>query len=168
MSKYLLNDAKIIRNQIEALKAIYPEIEEDADLLADTVEGETDFELVIAKLVDFVRDAETMAEAVKARKDEIGERQKRFERQSDAGRKIILSLMESAQQAKMTVAEATLSITKPREKLNIWAEEELPQGYFALVRKPDTKAITAALKAGDEIPGAELVLGHPSLMIRTK
>lgn len=165
---YLYDHARIVRNQIEALKGIYPELEEDADLLAATVEGETDFERVIDKLVSFVREAETMAEAVKARKDEIGERQKRFERQGEAGRKIILSLMESAQQAKMTVAEATLSITKPREKLNIWAEDELPQGYFALIRKPDTKAITAALKAGNEIPGAELERGNPGLMIRTK
>lgn len=165
---YLFEHAHIVRNQIEALKGIYPELEEDADLLATTVEGETEFERVIDKLVTFVREAETMAEAVKARKDEIAERQKRFERQSEAGRKIILSLMDAAQQPKVTLPEATLSITKPREKLNIWAEEEIPQGYFQLIRKPDTKAITAALKAGNEIPGAELELGSPSLMIRTK
>lgn len=165
---YIFQDARIVRNQIEALKAIYPDLEEDADLLANTVEGETDFELVIGKLLDFVRDAETMADAVKARKDEIAERQKRFERQSDAGRKIILSLMDAAQQPKVTLAEATLSITKPREKTVIWSEEELPQGYFQLIRKPDTKAITAALKAGESIPGAELETGTAGLMIRTK
>jgi hypothetical protein len=165
---YIFQDAQIVRNQIEALKAIYPELEEDADLLTDTVAGETDFERVIDKLVSFVREAETMAEAVKARKEEIAERQKRFERQSEAGRKIILSLMDAAQQPRVTLPEATLSITKPREKLTIWAEEEIPQGYFAIVRKPDTKAITAALKAGNEIPGAELELGNPGLMIRTK
>lgn len=165
---YLFEHAQIVRNQIEAIKGIYPELEEDAELLATTVEGETDFERVIDKLVNFVREAETMAEAVKARKDEIAERQKRFERQSEAGRKIILSLMDAAQQPKVTLPEATLSITKPREKLVIWAEEEIPQGYFAIVRKPDTKAITAALKAGNEIPGAELELGAPGLRIQTK
>lgn len=165
---YIFQDARIVRNQIEALKAIYPDLEEDADLLANTVEGETDFERVIGKLLDFVRDAETMADAVKARKDEIAERQKRFERQSDAGRKIILSLMGAAQQPKVTLAEATLSITKPREKTVIWSEEELPQGYFQMIRKPDTKAITAALKAGESIPGAELETGAAGLMIRTK
>lgn len=165
---YLFEHAQIVRNQIEAIKGIYPELEEDAGLLATTVEGETDFERVIDKLVNFVREAETMAEAVKARKDEIAERQKRFERQSEAGRKIILSLMDAAQQPKVTLPEATLSITKPREKLVIWAEEEIPQGYFAIVRKPDTKAITAALKAGNEIPGAELELGAPGLRIQTK
>jgi predicted nuclease with TOPRIM domain len=165
---YLYDHARIVRNQIEALKGIYPELEEDAELLENTVAGETDFERVIDKLVCFVREAETMAEAVKARKDEIAERQKRFERQSEAGRKIILSLMDAAQQPKVTLPEATLSITKPREKLTIWAEEEIPQGFFALIRKPDTKAITAALKAGNEIPGAELELGTPGLMIRTK
>lgn len=165
---YVLRDAQIVKNQIEALKAIYPDLEEDADLLADTLEGQTDFDRVMEKLVAFVRDAETMAEASKARKDEIGDRQKRFERQAEAGRKIILALMEAAEQPKVTLAEATLSITKPREKLNIWSEEEIPQGYFQIIRKPDTKAITAALKAGNEIPGAELEPGSAGLMIRTK
>jgi len=165
---YLYDHARIVRNQIEALKGIYPELEEDADLLANTVEGETDFERVIDKLVSFVREAETMAEAVKARKDEIAERQKRFERQGEAGRKIILSLMDAAQQPKLTLAEATLSITKPREKLNIWAEEEIPQGYVRLIREPDKKAIMAALRSGNDIPGAELEVGQPSLMIRTR
>ena len=165
---YLYDHARIVRNQIEALKGIYPELEEDADLLATTVEGETEFERVIDKLVSFVREAETMAEAVKARKDEIAERQKRFERQGEAGRKIILSLMDAAQQPKLTLAEATLSITKPREKLNIWAEEEIPQGYVRLIREPDKKAIMAALRSGNDIPGAELEVGQPSLMIRTR
>lgn len=168
MSKFLLNDAQIVRNQIEALKAIYPDLEEDAELLATTIEGETDFERVMERLVSFVRDAETMAEAVKSRKTDIADRQKRFERQSEAGRKLILSLMEAAEQPKVMLPEATLSITAPREKLNIWSEEELPQGYFQLIRKPDSKAITAALKAGEDIPGAELEPGSAGLMIRTK
>jgi alanyl-tRNA synthetase len=165
---YVFNDARIVRNQIEALKALYPEITEDADLLADVLEGETNLDRVLEKLVDFVRDAETMMAAVKARKDEIAERQKRFERQAESGRKIIQQLMESAHQTKVVLPEATLSITAAREKVEVTNVDDLPQGYFRTERKPLSKDILLALKAGEKIPGAELVIGDSGLMIRTK
>lgn len=168
MSGFIFKDAMIVRNQIEALKALYPEITEDADLLADTLEGETNLDRVLTKLVDFVRDAETMAGSVKARKDEIAERQKRFERQAESGRKIIQQLMESAHQTKVVLPEATLSITAAREKAEIIDAEALPQGFFKTERKPLSKEILSALKAGDKVPGAELVIGDCGLMIRTK
>ena len=165
---YVFRDAQIVRQQIEALKALYPEIEEDAELLADTIEGETDLNRVLEKIVSFVRDAQTVAEAAKARKDEIAERQKRFERQAESGRKIIQQLMESAHQTKVVLPEATLSITAAREKVEITNADDLPQGYFKTERKPLAKEILAALKAGEKIPGAELAMGGSGLAIRTK
>lgn len=165
---FLFKDAEFVRKQIEAIKALYPETTEDADLLADTLEGETDLDIVLAKLVDFVREAESMADAVKARKDEIAERQKRFERQGESGRKIIQQLMESAQKAKMVLPEATLSILPAREKINVTNADDLPQGFFRTERKPLAKEILAALKAGQPVPGAEMVMGDASLRIGAK
>lgn len=165
---YVFREAGIIRNQIEALKSLYPEMTEDADLLADMLEGETDLNAILAKLVDYVLEAESMAEAVKARKNEIAERQKRYERQSDSGRKIIQQLMESACADKVTLPEATLSITKARTSVNVTDLDMLPQGYFRTERKALSKEIKAALEAGDRIPGAELVMGECGLMMRTK
>jgi len=165
---YVFKDAEIVRKQIEALKAIYPEITEDADLLADTLEGETDLDRVLSKLVDFVREAEAMADAVKARKDEISERQKRYERQGESGRKIIHQLMEAAQKDKVTLPEATLSITKPRTSVEIVAIDTLPQGFYRTERKALSSEIKKALEAGEKVPGAELRLGSPGLTVRTK
>lgn len=165
---YVFKDAEGVRKQIEALKALYPEITEDADLLADTLEGETDLDRVLSKLVDFVRDAEAMAGAVKARKDEIAERQKRYERQGESGRKIIQQLMEAAHATKVTLPEATLSITAARDKVEVLDAEALPQGFFKTERKPLSKEILAALKAGEAVPGAELRTGEQGLMVRAK
>src|SRR6478609_9412108 len=108
---YVFQDARAVRSQIVSLISIYPELAEDAELLADTVEGETDFERVAEKVLDFIRDAETLAAAVKARKDDIAERQKRYERQADSGRKVMLSLLKAARMDRVTLAEATISIT---------------------------------------------------------
>ena len=46
--------------------------------------------------------------------------------------------------------------------------DQLPQGYFRIERIADKKAIGEALKAGNEIPGAELALGEEGLTIRPK
>lgn len=165
---YIFREAGIIRNQIEALKLLYPEMTEDADLLADMLEGETDLNRVLAKLVDFVLDAEGMAEAVKARKNELGERQKRYDRQGESGRKIIQQLMEAAQQSKIALPEATLSIIAARTSVNILDADALPQGFFKTERKPLSKEIKAELEAGHAVPGAELVMGDCGLMVRTK
>lgn len=165
---YVFKDAQIVRNQIEALKALYPEITEDADLLADTLEGQTALDTILARLVDFTREAESLAAAVKARKDEIAERQKRFERQAESGRKIIQQLMESAQQTRVVLPEATLSILAARPKVEILNADDLPQGFFKTERKPLSKEILAALKEGQPVPGAELVMGDDSLRIGAK
>jgi hypothetical protein len=168
MNGYALKEASIIRNQIEAMKAVHPELTDDLELLADMVEGETDLHPVLAKLTDFVLDAESMAEAVKARKNEMGERQKRYERQGDIGRKAIQQLMEAAGQQKIVLPEATLSITSPRDKAEVTDAEALPQGFYKTERKPLSKEILAALKAGETIPGAQLRVGEAGLMVRTK
>ena len=165
---YVFRDADIVRKQIEALKALYPEITEDADLLADTLEGQTNLDAILAKLVNFTREAESMASAVKARKDEIAERQKRFERQAESGRKIIQQLLEAAEQSKVVLPEATLSILPAREKVNVVSVDDLPQGFFKTERKALSKEILAALKEGQPVPGAELVMGETSLRIGAK
>lgn len=165
---YLFKDAQFVRTQIQALIAAYPELEEDSTLLADMLDGETDLHRVLEKLLNERREAETMATAVKDREADLTERRKRFERKADGVKKIMLQLMEAAQQDKVTLTEATLSITKPRTSVQVLDVDALPQGFFRNERKPLTTEIKAALEAGDKVPGAELVLGSSGLMVRTK
>ena len=165
---YVFKDAMAVRSQIAGLIAVYPEIEDDATLLADTIEGETDFERVAEKIVDFIREAETRASAVKERKDTMAERQKRFERQSEGGRKILMSLMKAARVDRIVLVEATISLTKPRDGVSITDLDALPQGFFRTERKALPKEILAAIKSGEAVPGAELAPGEAGMMIRTK
>lgn len=165
---YLFREAGIVRNQIEALKALYPEMTEDADLLAGMIEGETDLERVLDKVLTFMLDARAKAAATKDRKDEMGERQKRFERQEQSGRTILLQLMEASGQTKIVLPEATLSVTAARTSVNVTNADELPQGFFKTERVPLSKEIKSALEKGERIPGAELVMGECGLMVRTK
>lgn len=165
---YIFKDAQAVRTQISALIAHYPELEEDATLLADTVDGETDFERVAEKVFEFIRQAETLAHAIKERKDDMGERQKRYERQGESGRRILISLMKAARTEKLVLTEATISLTKPRDSVTITDLDALPQGFFRSERKALSKEILAEIKSGHPVPGAELVTGEGGIAIRTK
>lgn len=165
---YVFKSAMAVRAQIQALVAAYPELEEDAMLMADMLEGETELNRVLEKLLNERREAETIATAIKEREGDMSERRKRFERKADGMKKIMLQLMEVAHQDKVTLPEATLSITKPRASVEIMNIDDLPQGYFRSERKPLTAEIKTALEKGNEIPGARLALGNAGLTVRTK
>lgn len=156
------------RAQWHDILEAYPELAEDESLRADVLDAETDFNKLIDSLVKRKLDAREMAAGAKARKQEVGERQSRFERQEAGFDTLIKSLMQFADMQKVVLPEATVSITKPRTKAIVRDVNELPQGFYAVERKPKLAEIKAALEAGEQVPGAELVLGEDGLMVRTK
>lgn len=168
-AKFLFNDAKAVRAQISALLIHYPDIADDADLMADMIEGETDLHRILERALNARQEALTMATAIKEREAAMEERRQRYERQADGIKKIIQMLMESAGQDKVTLPEATLSISKARKAVNILNVNDLPQGFYTVERKADKKAIMEAYNDGGHVPpGAEIVTGECGLTVRTK
>jgi len=161
-------DAENIKAQIADLLAVYPELAEDDQLFLDTLEGSTGLFEILSKLVAERCEAESMVNAIKERVSDLAARRARFERRSEAMKKLAKGLMDAAHQPKITLPEATLSVLKPRTSVNVIDADQLPQGFFSIVRQPDKKAIGEALLAGEQIPGAELALGDEGLMIKVK
>ena len=169
IAKFLFNDAQAVRAQISAMLINYPDLADDADLMADMIEGSTDLHHILERALGARQEALMMVDAIKTREDALSERRSRYERQADGIKKIMQMLMESAGQDKVTLPEATLSITKAREVVNVFDVDQLPQGFFKTERKADKKAILEAFKDGGHIPpGAEIVMGDCGLMVRTK
>lgn len=168
IAKFLFNDAHAARAQISAMLINYPDLANDADLMADMIEGSTDLHRILERALGARQEALMMVDAIKSREDALSERRARYERQADGIKKIMQMIMESAGQDKVTLPEGTLSITKAREGVNVFDAEQLPQGYFKTERKADKKAILAALTSGNPIPGAELTIGDCGLTVRTK
>lgn len=156
------------RAQWHDILEAYPEIAEDESLRAEVLDSETDFHKLIDRLVKRKLDAREMAAGAKARKQEVGERQSRFERQEAGFDTLIKSLMQFADMQKVVLPEATVSITKPRTVVEITDLDAIPQGYAKFEKRADKTALKAALEAGKEIPGAILGLSDESLMVRTK
>lgn len=166
--QYLAIDAANVKADIHRLMEAYPELVEDGELALDMFEGETDLFKVIGRAVKARAEKLALADGVKAYIDDLSERKARFERGADGLKALIQSLMDAADQEKITLPEATIFVTKPRESVNVTDVEALPQGFFKLTKTADKTALKDALMAGQEIPGAELQIGLAGMTIRVK
>lgn len=166
--KYLQLDAQFVKAEIAKLIEAYPELESDESLRADTIEGQTNALRIIERALAERQDADMMAGAVKTREEELFARRGRFERKAEAMKALIKSIMRAAGLDKLTLTEASLSLTKARQTVGIEDLDALPQGYFKTTRQADKAAIKSALEQGEQIPGAFLVTGDTGLTIRTK
>lgn len=165
---YIQVDIAAFKAHVADLVASYPELAEDDDLRADMFEGETDMVPLISKLLRRKLDADTMVAAIKERKGEITERQARYERQAEGYKTLIKSVMLAADLDKVTLPDATVSVTSARAIVEITDEAALPQGFVEIKRVPKKAEIKKALEAGETIPGATLGLSQEGLMVRTK
>lgn len=168
MRDYLALDAATVARHVEALFAAFPDLSDDEALRADMVEGETDLHRVVARALDHRMEARSMVEAIAERKSDLTERSARWQRREDAMDVLIKGLMEVSGLEKLTLPEATISISKSRASVEITNEAELPQGFVKLIRQPDKTAIGDALKAGADVPGACLAYGETLITVRPK
>lgn len=168
MADYLTMDAAAVARHIDALLVDYPELAEDEKLRSDMIEGSTDFHRVISRALREQTNARAMLTGLKEVKDDLMQRRERLVRREQAMSAMIKGLMEAVGLPALTLPEATLTISKGRESVDVTDLDALPQGYFATERKADKEAIYKALKSGADIPGAVIVRAAPSLVVRTK
>lgn len=168
MSDYLALDASKIASEIQHLLASYPELAEDEDLRVDTLEGETDLHCMMSRLVRVRNEKLAAAKGLGGYIDELSERKARHTRSAEGVKALMLSLMSAADLPKLVLPEATVSVGKGRDAVDVTDIDALPQGFFVTERKADKEAIGAALKAGNEVPGAALRTGDAVLTVRIK
>src|SRR6185503_9423122 len=82
--------------EIERLKKAFPELSEDLELLAGTIEGETDFDALLDAILEQFLDRVTMREAATRRKETIEERVARFDKAAELFKGLAFDLMKSA------------------------------------------------------------------------
>lgn len=163
---YLAYDVTMLEREFADLVAAYPELAEDDELRADTIEGETDAYRVLGKIVAIERDANTMLLAIGERAKDLAARKDRYTRRKDAMRALLLRLLKAADLNKVSLPEATVSVGKGRAGVEIVDESLLPDNVVKMKREPDKTAIKAALDAGEDVPGAMLREGQPSVTVR--
>lgn len=168
MADYIAVDAAYTAKAIDSMLAAYPELMEDDDLRADTLEGETNVVPMLSRIVRARNERLAQAEGLNLYIKELTDRRDRMSRGADGLKGLALKLMATASLPKLELPEATLSVSAGRSSVSIVDIEELPQGTFVTERKPDKATIKALLEAGEDVPGAALVTGENLLTIRVK
>jgi hypothetical protein len=164
-------DPQTVRQQIANLALTYPEIAEDEDAWAITVESETDVHDLLRQVEQRRQAAAAFAGGIASNIAELELRLKRFERREQAMRELAFKIMTFAELKKAELDIATLSIRNGQQKLVNFANvvpTSLPDDLCKIVRELDKTKIKERLKGGEAVPGFELSNAEPTLSVRVK
>ena len=151
------------------LANIHAVLADDEEAIHDAIEGETNLLETIGLAVDRVAELEALEAATKDRLDALKARKDRFGRQADNIRTALVSAMGAANLKKLELAQATITCKPVPPKACIISDADIPSQFWkAQPPKLDLAAITAALKAKTDIPGATLSNGNETVVIKFK
>lgn len=142
---------------------------DDEQAIADTVEGETNLVEAIgsavARLNEIAAHRDGLASYIKALK----ERETRLDTQTERIRQAIANGMDAGGLKKVELAHATISLRAAAASLGAVNEADIPSRFFVdQAPKLDRRALLAALKDNEIVPGASLANGAPSISVRVK
>ena len=132
--------------------------DEDHALLLGSLEGETDIMEVLDRVIESSIADKKLAEMAR-------ERAKRVEERASRSREIALRIIEALGVSPLERPIYTASLMQIRKSI-VTNSDELPKEFIR--ESPDMIAINKALRAGEEVPGAELSNTEPSLRITTR
>ena len=149
-----------IERAMSAAMQIISELPDDEDhaLLLGSLDGETDIFEVLDRVIESSIADKKLAELAR-------ERAKRVEERASRSREIALRIIEALGVSPLERPIYTASLMQIRKSI-VTNSDELPKEFIR--ESPDMIAINKALRAGEEVPGAELSNAEPSLRITTR
>lgn len=145
---------------------------DDAELVADAIEGETNLHEAITAALDEIDECDVIEAGCKAKAAEFDARGSAAAKRRDRIRAAIEQAMVATDQPSLRLPAATVSVTKRPPGLLISNEADIPARFWVKPEPPapklDKKALLAALNDNEAIPGAGLDNGTVSLTIRRK
>jgi hypothetical protein len=159
--------AEDVAREINALLAEFPQLADDEELFRDTLEGNTRFNEIMDRLLQEMRDNETLAEATAQRIGKLRERQTRLTHRVQFFRGLMHRLLTLTGLKSVALAEAKVSVINSPDKVIITDEAAIPDQYQVIKKEPNKTAIKNAIKNGQFVPGATLSNGGTSIAIRT-
>lgn len=160
---------QVIRQQIENLKLIHPELLEDEEAWLASLESETNVNELLTSIVRRIEDTKALVVGTKDRFEELKARKDRFEHRVDTLRGLAFKIMDAAGLQKAELPEATLSVRKGQPQLVGEPDvSKLPDDLCKIKREANLTAIKNVLLNGASVEGCTLSNGAPTISIRVK
>tara|TARA_R110002153_G_scaffold263434_1_gene424746 strand:+ start:1435 stop:1920 length:486 start_codon:yes stop_codon:yes gene_type:complete len=141
---------------------------DDEDTFLDTLDGETDAMDILGKLIQERTECKIYEASVKELAATYTARAKRLSNKQDALAITIGHLLDAIGQTKIQHPLATVSRTKPRAKVIVVDQNDIPSQLTTVTVKPDLVAIKKQMDAGEIVPGCEYQMGNSSVTVRIK
>ena len=141
---------------------------DDDETFLDTLDGQTDAVEILDRLVMQRAFAQSAHSAAKDTAALFTARAQRQAERLDRITRILGEIMDAIGSEKVTLPIATVTRTKPRSKVEILDESEIPSQLMRVRASPDLTAIKAQLDAGENVPGAIITQGYPGISVRIK
>lgn len=160
---------KELRATQELKKSWADAFAEDAELMADTIEGETDLVETIIDVMASVDEDQLLLDGIAARLKDLGERKSRIAKRIETKRTIVLQALVIAERKSVEAPTFTLTKKAVAPGLIVSEEADIPAIYWKpQAPKLDKAALKSVLKDGEHVPGATLDNGGITLQIRRK
>ncbi|HEI9710147.1 TPA: siphovirus Gp157 family protein [Serratia marcescens] len=141
----------------------------EPEMIADTIEG-IDGELVdkVEQLLAICKNEQLYAEALRNESKSLLERASVVENKISSIKEYIARSLETAGKKSIRAGIHQVTVRVPSRQVDITDASILPIEFveYETVVKPDKLAIKHRLDAGISVPGAQIKLGKPSLIIK--
>lgn len=159
---------EVVKAQIAGLLVRFPELQDDEEALALSLESETDAATLLNQIIAKEREAKALSAGISNWISDLRSRMDRYDRRQEALRALAFRLMEIAGLKKLELPLATIVIGAGRPKVVITDAAALPSCYLRSKPEPDKVYIGDMIKAGHTVPGAEISNAEPVLSIHVK
>jgi len=158
-----------ISEDYKGLQDLVDSGEATQEMIADTLDGvQGMFEEKAQAVVTIANDFNHNLSILDAEITRLTDMKKSIKTKQDALKEYLRLNMERTGITKIQCDLFTITLRKASQTATINDEGALPDDYVNVKTavSPDKRAILAALKKGEEIPGAELSIGKTSILIK--
>lgn len=161
-----------IQHDISLIERLSAELREylgddfDPETFWDTLDGETDALDIADRLIANMLSDKSLVEAARVEEKDLATRRKRIEAREEAVKRTLLTLLNATGEKKLERPRATISKRSGSPSVHITDEASIPSQLTKTVTSPDKAAIKKQLQQGEDVPGAELVVGDDTIAVR--
>jgi hypothetical protein len=169
-----MNSTNFLRSEVshylilaDTLKERYGEL--DDETLKDTLEGISDLPEAVAAVIRSSLDDEAYILGLKGRLEDLQARLGRLRDRYEKKRALARWAMVEADLEKVVCEDLSINLRKGGEKLEVIDEGRVPESFFVpQPAKLDRKGLIEALKRGEMVNGALLVMAEPTISVRVR